>query len=383
MHFEGQSLRIDFELAGNDTMRTAALVKLRQEPVWSAPMRNWIDPFGYGEYFVWVTDPETGDTLYSRGFNTLFEEWRTTKEAKERTRGYLNTVYVPYPRHAVTVTISGRSREDMQFYPLLSFGVSPEDGDIERGGLKSYPVTELVGNGSVKDHVDLLFVSEGYSGEEEFVEDARRFTVTLFETPPFSEYKDRFNVRAVYVDTPLGTSFNTFSIARYLTPEDVTAVSDVRWDVPCDGVVILVNTEVYGGAGIYNFYATTASDNARSPHIFVHEWGHSFGGLADEYYTSEVAYDNFYALDKEPWEPNITTLVHFEGKWGDLLSPGTPIPTPLVEPYEAGTGVFEGGGYNAKGIYRPSDHCMMRDYAPFCPACSRAIVQMIEYLSPR
>ncbi|MDR3127181.1 MAG: IgA Peptidase M64 [Tannerellaceae bacterium] len=390
-HFTAQSLRIDFVLSGDAGSRSASLLKLKQEPVWSAPLMGLIDTFGYGEYYVYVSDPVSGDTLYSRGFNTLFEEWRTTREAASRTRAFLNTVYAPYPIHAVKVTIAGRSRADMHFYPLLSFEVDPEDPHIDRGAPVSYPVTTLVEHGSIADHVDLLFAAEGYvlGEEEKFLSTARRFTEALFETPPFAERKERFNVRALfipsrergtdipqegmYVDSPLGTSFYTFSIDRYLTTEAVPAISDARWNVPCDALIILVNTEVYGGAGIYNFYATAAADNARSPHVFVHELGHSFGGLADEYFTSEVAYDNFYALDQEPWEPNITTLVHFEDKWGDLLAGSD----------ETGSGVFEGGGYSSKGIYRPSDHCMMRDYAPFCPVCSRAIVRMIDFLAPR
>ncbi|MDR3129340.1 MAG: IgA Peptidase M64 [Tannerellaceae bacterium] len=400
-YFELQSLRIDFVLSGNDTSRAASLLHLRKEPLWSAPLDHLVDPFKYGDYFVFVTDPVSCDTLYSRGFNTLFEEWRTTPEAAHRTQAFLNSVLVPFPRRLITVTLSARSRIDMCFYPLLSFSVDPEDSHIDCGTHVSYPVTELVDNGSIHRHVDLLFLAEGYSAAEhdKFLADAQRFTDVLYDTPPFTVCKDRFNVRAlfipscqsgtdiphegVYVHTPLHTSFHTFSIDRYLTTVDIPAVCDARWDVPCDALVLLVNTPVYGGAGIYNFYATVAADNDRSPHIFIHELGHSFAGLADEYFTSEVAYNNFYPLDCEPWEPNITTLVRFVDKWNDLLLPGTPVPTPLMAPYDVLPGVFEGAGYSSKGIYRPMDHCMMRDYAPFCPACSRAILEMIDFFAPR
>ena len=157
------------------------------------------------------------------------------------------------------------------------------------------------------------------------------------------------------------------------------SIRDAVWNVPTDALFILINTDMYGGGGMYNFYACGTADNERTPVVFTHEFGHSFAGLADEYFSSEVAYNDFYNLKQEPWEPNITTLVDFESKWKDLIEEGTPIPTPVDETHKDKCGAFEGGGYIPKGIYRPMDHCMMRDYAPFCPACSRAIERMIRY----
>jgi hypothetical protein len=134
---------------------------------------------------------------------------------------------------------------------------------------------------------------------------------------------------------------------------------------------------------MYNFYAIGTADHAQTIRVFVHELGHSFAGLADEYFNSEVAYNDFYNLQTEPWEPNIKTLVNFEAKWKSLIQPATPIPTPTDGEHAEKLGVFEGGGYFAKGIYRPMDHCTMRDRSPFCPVCERSILQMIEYLSDR
>ena len=159
------------------------------------------------------------------------------------------------------------------------------------------------------------------------------------------------------------------------------AIRDAVWNVPCDAVFLLINTDTYGGGGMYNFYACGTADHPQTPDVFTHEFGHSFAGLADEYFSSEVAYQDFYNLAQEPWEPNLTTLVHFERKWKDLLPAETPVPTPTDAAHRDQIGVFEGGGYVSKGIYRPMDHCMMRDYAPFCPACSRAIVRMIDFLT--
>jgi hypothetical protein len=162
------------------------------------------------------------------------------------------------------------------------------------------------------------------------------------------------------------------------------SVRDAVWNVPCDAVFILVNTDIYGGGGMYNLYAMGTADNKRTDVVFVHEFGHSFAGLADEYFTSEVAYDDqFYNLKFEPWEPNITTLTDFDSKWKDILPPNTLIPTIDNQENADKLGVFEGGGYLAKGIYRPKIHCMMRDYAPFCPVCTRAIKNMINFLSDK
>ena len=161
------------------------------------------------------------------------------------------------------------------------------------------------------------------------------------------------------------------------------SIRDAVWNVPCDAIFLLINTDMYGGGGMYNFYACGTADNPRTPVVFTHEFGHSFAGLADEYFSSEVAYQDFYNLKYEPWEPNITTLVDFDSKWKDLLPANTPIPTPLDAEHKDKAGVFEGGGYLPKGIYRPMDHCMMRDYAPFCPACSRAILRMIDFLTDK
>lgn len=220
---------------------------------------------------------------------------------------------------------------------------------------------------------------------------------TLFTIPPYPDHRNDFNVWAVglvseesgtdssgkgiFKNTALNSGYYTFGLDRYLTTPDIKSIRDAVWNVPCDAVFILINAKTYGGGGIYNFYAMGTADNERTQSVFVHEFGHSFAGLADEYFSSTVAYNDFYNLKYEPWEPNITTLVNFSSKWKNQLAKGTPIPTPLTDQYKDKLGVFEGGGYLPKGIYRPMDHCMMRDYAPFCPVCSAAIVRMINYLT--
>ena len=399
--FTEKSLRIDFALSGNKDSQSAAIERLREEPVWGGPRKNLVDTFRYGGYYINVYDAASDSLLYARGFNTLFEEWRTTEQARTETQSWTNSVAIPYPKAPVRIELTARDRSDMRFHPLLTQTVDPASIFIDRGKLKENTVTRLRYNGEPAGKVDLLFVAEGYTADEQakFVADARRFEEALFATPPFDTRRADFNIwavgtvseesgtdlsgKGVFKHTALNSGYYTFGIDRYLTTPDMKAVRDAVWNVPCDAIFILVNTDAYGGGGMYNFYAMGTADHPRTPVVFVHELGHSLAGLADEYFSSEVAYQDFYNLEYEPWEPNITTLVDFGSKWKDLLPAGTPIPTPLDEEHREKPGVFEGGGYVAKGIYRPMDHCMMRDYAPFCPACVRAIHRMIDFLTDK
>ena len=398
-YFEKKTLRIDFALSGNAQSQSAAIQKLREEPVWGGPVKNLIDTFGYGGYYVNVYDKSGKELIYSRGFNTLFEEWRTTAQAKVETQAWNNCVCIPYPKDKVIVELTARDKSCMQFHPLLKTEIDPASIFIDRSPLDINPVTKLQYKGDSNNKVDLLFIAEGYTAAEQdkFVKDAKRFMEALFKTAPFDQCRDDFNVWAVgtiskdsgtsssgigvYKNTALKTGYYTFGVDRYLTTQDIKPIRDAIWNVPCDAVFLLINAKTYGGGGMYNFYACGTADNERTLGVFAHEFGHSFAGLADEYFTSTVAYEDFYNLKHEPWEPNITTLVDFDKKWKDLLPAGTPIPTPLNDETKDKIGVFEGGGYLAKGIFRPVDHCMMRDYAPFCPACSRAILKMVDFLS--
>ncbi|MDD4659916.1 MAG: M64 family metallopeptidase [Massilibacteroides sp.] len=396
-YFEPKTLRIDFALSGNSTFQTAAIEQMREEPVWGGPKKNLIDQFGYGGYYVNIYDKKTNELIYSRGFNTLFEEWLSTSQAKEETQAWTNAVAVPFPKQEIIVEISARDKTDMQFHPLLKQTVNPTSIFIDRGKLKENKVFCIQKKGDSAEKADLVFVAEGYTAaeQEKFEADAHRFAESLFTIPPFDQCKENFNVwgvclvseesgtdssgKGVYKNTALNSGYYTFGVDRYLTTPDIRSIRNAVWNVPCDAIFVLVNAKTYGGGGMYNFYAIGTADNERTLHVFVHEFGHSFAGLADEYFSSEVAYNDFYNLKYEPWEPNITTLVDFDKKWKDLLPTNTPIPTPLSNAYKNKTGVFEGGGYISKGIYRPADHCMMRDYAPFCEACSRAILRMVDY----
>ena len=396
-YFEDKSLRVDFALSGNSSVQTAAIIQLREESWWAGPLTNLIDPFDYGGYLIKVYDKASGKLIYSRGLNTLFEEWRTTDQANFETQSWTNSICVPFPKNKISFEILARERSDMQFHSLLKYDIDPTSIFIDRGNLKYNNVTKIVYNGDIHKKLDIVFVAEGYtlSEQDKFLSDARRFADALVKFAPFDSRKEDLNIWAVgavseesgtdiagegvFKNTVLNSGFYTFGIDRYLTTPDMKSIRDAVWETPTDAIFILVNDKRYGGGGMYNFYALGTADNERTLHVFIHEFGHSFAGLADEYFTSEVAYVDFYNLKYEPWEPNITTLVDFDSKWKKDLKPGTPIPTPLSDEYKDGLGVFEGGGYLAKGIYRPHDHCTMRDYAPFCPVCSKAILQMIDY----
>ena len=257
---------------------------------------------------------------------------------------------------------------------------------------------ELLKSGDPSNKVDFVFLPEGYTKNEmkKFEEDSKRFMGYLFSWEPYSKYKDAFNIYSVFVpsdesgtdkpregiwkNTILNSHFSTFYSERYLTIQDVDLVYDLISGVPCDHVVVIVNTDKYGGSGVYNFYTLVAADNKLSETVFLHELGHGFAGLADEY-GFDNSYNEFYNFKVEPPEPNLTTLVDFDSKWKSMVEPDIPVPTPDSAKYRNKLGVFEGGGYVAKGIYRPAYDCSMKTNLKngFCPVCTKAIEDMIRF----
>ena len=248
--------------------------------------------------------------------------------------------------------------------------------------------------------LDVVILAEGYAREqgEKARRDLQRYSDILLGTPPFSKYEGQISVRGVIVPTDytgpheprkrrfgnsrLGTSFNTFGSARYLTTLENREMRDLAAHVPYDAIYIMVNASRYGGAGIYNFFSIFVSDNEYDEYVFVHEFGHGFAGLADEYYSSSVAYSDFYPQGMEPPEPNITALLGGADKlkWKDQVTPGVPVPTPPEEKYVKSIGAFEGAGYAAKGLFRPAFDCKMKSksHQDFCPVCARAVEDAIR-----
>jgi hypothetical protein len=232
---------------------------------------------------------------------------------------------------------------------------------------------------------------------DSFKEDCERFAGYLFNSSPFRENKNKFNIwgieapsaesgtdipkEDIWKKTLVNSTFYTFDLERYLMTYDNKTLRNIASNAPYDQIYILVNSDKYGGGSIYNHYSMSVTKNKYFEFIVTHEFGHGFASLADEYYTSDVAYQNFYPLDVEPTDPNLTTLVDFDSKWKDLVEDGTPIQTPDTDEYKNKVGVFEGGGYMEKGIYRPAHDCSMKSIKVdnFCPVCKRAIKQMIDF----
>ena len=397
-YFTRGCIRLDLVLAGNHETSDIFLDEIRKEPFWGGPHANSIDPFDYGEYRILVMDDSTGDLIFSKGFCTYFEEWQTVAEAKTRKRAFDQVIRFPTPLATVNIEIQQRDSRNV-FQPKFSTKIDPDDPYLIEGLNTEFPNRKIVDNGPPEENVDVVFIAEGYTaGEsEKFYEDVERFADFLLAAEPFKKFRKRFNIYAVaavsgdsgtdlpgdgiWKSTALNSNFYTFRLERYLMTEDCKAVRDAAANVPYDQICILVNTDKYGGGGIYNHYSILSSDNIYSEIVLVHEFGHAFAGLADEYYTSDVAYDEFFKLDLEPWQPNITTLVDFESKWKDLLKKGVPVPTPDTDKFIGKTGVFEGGGYSAKGIYRPAVDCRMKSNAAdqFCEVCQDALRRMILY----
>jgi hypothetical protein len=397
-YFTDKVLRFDFMLAGNSEKTTVYPVGMKEEPFWAGSETNLINPFNSGNFKYEVYDSTTNILIYSKPFCTLFQEWQTTAEAKSVDRSFYEVATMPYPKEKVRFILSKRERNGL-FSKLYETIIDPDNYFIRKENPINVAVTKIYGSGDPHTSVDLAFIAEGYKADEmgKFREDVKKMADILFAEAPFSDYKDRFNIWAVeaisqdsgtdvpgehiYVNTALNSGFYTFDIDRYLTTQDIKAVNDYAAAVPHDNIVVLINSTRYGGGGVYNYYTGTTTGNQLSPKVFVHEFGHGFAGLADEYYTSTVAYDEFYPLNVEPWEPNITTMVNFESKWKNMIAKDTPVPTPAEEKYKDVTGLFEGGGYSAKGIFRAEMDCRMKSNGPkgYCSVCRNAIKEMIEF----
>jgi hypothetical protein len=265
--------------------------------------------------------------------------------------------------------------------------------------LPKFTTKQISGKFPPHQSLDIALIPEGYTENEmeKFRQDAKRFMQYTFDIQPFTKYKDHINFiiieapseqsgsdipgKNIWRKTLINSHFYTFDIERYLTSPDVHSIRNLAACVPYDQIFILVNTNKYGGSGIFNSYNICVSDHSQAREVFTHEFGHGFAALADEYFDSEVAYENMYDFSVEIYNKNITTLVEFDKKWKDMLEKDTPIPTPTTDAYKNKIGVFEGGGYVSKGIYRPVWDCKMRSNSTneFCPVCQRAIEELLKF----
>ena len=415
--FEDATLRLDYVFCGDAGHQAIYFQRALRTSVWAGRRSNLSEPLLEGNGQIRLLDPESGECLYANSFSTLFQEWQVTTEALHVQKAFENCFQVPFPRHPVDVEIFLVDTH-RKVSSRLKHRIDPSDILIRRAvdnGLSSVVVSQ---GGTPAGTVDIVVISDGYAASEKakFFGDAGRVAKALFRHEPFASCRDRFTVRAVFApspdsgtsiprravwkDTPAETHFDTFYSDRYLTTSSMQKVYDLVGTVPFEHVVVLVNTPIYGGGGIYNSVTIMPSDNPTFNAVMVHEFGHAFAGLADEYAYGDQE-ETSYPSDTEPWEPNVTTLHDFAAKWQDLLPAGTSVPT---EPDELDRtqdvrriwhtlspeqkrqlnlklGVYEGAGYQLKGVYRPVQECRMRinECEEFCPVCTRAILRMIDY----
>lgn len=396
-YFYNKTLRLDYIHSGTDSTDSYSLVELIEEPYYAGSKVNMVSPFNYGKYRFTLTDEKTGQVIWSQGFSSLFSEWQTTAEARQVTKAFAENVVFPFPKKKVVAKFYNRNKQQ-QWIEKFSYTIDPSSYFIKKERRMVYPYFTIQAPGNPNTSLDIVFIPEGYTQEdmEKFKADCARLSGYLLKNKPYDKYTERINIYGVEAPSPekgadlpgkgvwkrtlMNSSFYTFDIERYLTTTDMTSVRDLAANAPYDAICIVVNSPVYGGGGIYNFYALGTSDNTNADYVFVHEFGHSFGGLGDEYFDSSVAYEDFYDLNYEPWEPNLTTLVNFDSKWKNMVDGSTPIPTPVDLKDKVKLGAYEGGGYVSKGVYRPSYDCSMKSisYDNFCPVCRDALSKMIE-----
>lgn len=396
--FEEKSLRMDYLFTGDATTQEISLDKLSSWEGWAGRKHRLGELPLEGNGQVEVSDEATGQIIYRTSFSSLFSEWLSTDEAQTTRRSFEATFLVPYPKQPVKVKVSLLNARH-EVMSAMTHRVDPKDILIHAMGQRITPHKYLLKSGNPDRCVDVAICAEGYTADEMelFYKDAQVACDALFDHEPFKSMKSRFNVVAVaspsldsgvsvprlgeWKQTAFGSHFSTFYSDRYLTTLQVKSIHDVLAGIDYEHIIILANTDEYGGGGIYNSYTLTTAHHPMFRPVVVHEFGHSFGGLADEYFYDNDVMTDTYPLDIEPWEQNITTQVNFDSKWKDMLPKGTPNPTPVNQKEKYPVGVFEGGGYSAKGIYRPAYNCRMRtnENPEFCPVCQRALRRLIEF----
>jgi hypothetical protein len=437
------TVRVDYTHSGNALSDQYALERVLIEPLpWPGNPGQPFDNTNRGQNRVEVVDAKNGDMLYSRDFSTIFGEWRTTEEANKISRGFHESVRFPKPDRPVRVRILKRDERN-EFSVAWSVEVDSDAQDVvkKQGPAPARPIPIRV-TGPSAQKVDLLILGDGYTQADmpKFEADARRLSQHLFEVSPFRERANDFNVWAMAVPTQesgitrpstgvhhasaLGARYDIFGSERYVLTLDNRALRDIAQYAPYEFIEILVNNETYGGGGIFGQFSTAAASNEWANYLFVHEFGHHFAGLADEYYTSPVSYQSSGARI-EPWEPNVTALRDpARLKWKQHVQAGTPLPTPWPKAeyeeysrayqkrraalraanrpesemnalfredlartneifskakYRKAIGAFEGANYEASGYYRPAMQCIMFDRSEqFCPVCQDGISDIID-----
>jgi hypothetical protein len=438
--------RLDFYHTGGKIGEVFSIDKVVVEPLpWPGSPRNNVDSTGYGSYFFELRDT-TGKVLFSRGYSPIFAEYMQTEEAASENRTFHESLRFPALTGKADAVVFKRDANN-RFVEAWRTRIDPNDMFIDRSAPKRYEPIAVEKHGDPQNKVDILLLGDGYTAAEcaaKFRRDTRRMTDVFFSVEPYKSHRSNFNIwglcppspqsgisrpsTGIHIATPVGASYDALGSERYVLTMDNRAFRTIASNAPYEFVEILANSKTYGGGGLYNIYATVAVDNDWANYVFIHEFGHHFAALADEYYTSPVAYQ---APGKivEPWEPNVTALLDKNNlKWKALVTAGAPIPTPWPKerfeaeqrviqarrvkiraerkpesvmsalfreemafdstlfassPYAKTTGAFQGANYDAKAFYRPAIDCIMftRDHVPFCPVCRHTIEEVIRAYS--
>ena len=461
-YFLDRTLRVDYFHVGDAKDEFVTLDHLYAQGTWAGNPRRTIDDLGNGRYKVMVYDIATNNLIFSRGFDSYFGEYKASDPAlKGVKRTYHESLLIPFPKRPIRFEILARDKENI-YHSLFLQTIDPDGYDIITEKPNRYDkVFSVLTSGDPHDKVDLVFIAEGYTAEqgEAFRKDVETFVNALFSFEPFKSNKSKFNVSGVfrpssdqemdeprqhrYKNTVVDASFNALGTDRYMLTEGNRAYRDIASAVPYDALCILVNSERYGGGALYNTFTISTTHNTLSQKVFRHEFGHGFGGLADEYYASEVAYSDFYPKGVEPMEPNITALLDpTRVKWASQLSPGISVPTEwgkatydslraevgtlykerserlqalersgaakdeigrvrkefdtraadlqrdvraftLEHPLRDKVGVFEGAGFASEGLYRPMVNCLMfsNDQEEYCRVCQKGLLRVIDFLT--
>lgn len=361
---------------------------------WSGSKANLLDNTNLGAHRIEIYVADTKNLIYSHNYCSLFEEWQTTPEAKNSCGNFEEVLRVPYPKEDIDIVFL--SRDSVGGW----FQVEKRRLDMFKVGMKETqkfkynPYRLHIVSEDASKKLDVVIVPAGYTQKDslKMVKDLELFTQQFFSKPPFSDSKDKVNIWGVCYfseqtgipgldstldnNTYLGVTYNTFGSKRYIMTRNVFNLHDIITNVPYDQIVIMCNSNVYGGGGIFNFYATSYV-NPTNGFVLTHEFGHTFAGLGDEYSENDIEVEGA-AQRIEPWQKNVTSLKDFSKKWQDMMDKNTPIPTPCTKEYEGKIGVYEGAAYVSKGLYRPYQDCLMRSDKPFCPVCTSEINKMLE-----
>lgn len=397
-YFENKTLRLDYIFSGNANVQEISLDDCIEYPKWDGRMHRLSELPLKGNGVIEVRDQATNDLIYTNSFSSLFQEWLDSDEAKQTRRAFENTFLVPMPKKKVLVNIRLFNTKQVEIASFIH-NVNPRDILIAKKGYEKITPYRIIHKGKVPNPINVAILAEGYTAGEltRFYKDAQMAVESILTHEPFRSQNGKFEFLAVgstsldsgitiphkndWRITAFGSHFDTFYSERYLTTRNVKAVHNALAGIPYEHIIILANTAQYGGGGIYNSYTLTTTRHPDFAPVVVHEFGHSFAGLADEYFYEGDVLSDIYALDIEPWEQNITTRVNFKSKWQDMLKKDTPVPTAPHDKDKYAVGVYEGGGYASKGIFRPAYDCRMRtnQHPEFCPVCQRAIKRLIEF----